>query len=360
MREEIVLPVKRHLLTIERRMNPDGTRFGYLRLDKNENTEGFPARLITIFKGEIDSAFLTTYPEMAPLYERIAKWVHCKRENIYISAGSDAAIKSVFEVFVKPGDRVTLISPTYAMFYVYAKIFQARLKEIRYKMDLTISPEEIVREIKHHRPRLVCIANPNSPTGTIISQKAILKIVAAARRHKTIVLLDEAYYPFYPVSSISLIRQYPNIIITRSFSKAFGLASVRAGFACAHKDMISYLHKVRPMYETNSFAARFAELVLDNYGIVKAYLKTVRQAKAFLEKGLNELGISYSKSFANFMLIDVGSFKNSIAIKNALARRKILIQGGFLDKLLRNYIRVTIGTVEQMKAFLSAFKESYL
>ena len=351
-----MIPVKKHLRDL-RRVRNTMTRSGYLRLDKNENVIGFEEEFVEKLRQEITSEFLTTYPEVGPLYQKLARWIGCNEENIYITAGSDAAIKSVFEVFVEPGDTVALLSPTYAMFYVYAQMFQACLIEIRFNKGLFISVEDILKIIHEQKPKLICIANPNSPTGTILAQEDLWEIIDVASKQNTIVLLDEAYYLYYPVISIDRIYDHPNLVVTRSFSKAMGLASARLGFVVAHSDTAKYLQAVRPMYETNAFAVRFAELVLDNMHLVEKNLEAVRKGKEYLEKELEGLGIPYFKSYANFVLIDVGSIEKSVELGNALHQKKILIGSGFKDELLQNCIRVTIGNVEQMKFFLERFGE---
>ena len=352
-----MIPVKEHLKDLQRIQNPVA-RAGYLRLDKNENIVGFEKELIDILRKEITSDFLTTYPEVNPLYQKIARWIECNQENIYITAGSDAAIKSVFEVFVEPGDAVALISPTYAMFYVYTEMFQGRLIEIRYKKGLSLSTEDILKVIYKHKPKLICIANPNSPTGTILSKEDLKNIVAVAAGQNTIVLLDEAYHLFYPLSSIDLIYNHPNLVVTRTFSKAMGLASARLGFAAGHPDIIRYLQKVRPIYETNAFAIRFAELILDFPDLIKKNVQEIMSGKKYLEDELDKLGTPYYKSYTNFILIDVGSFERSVQLGNALYQKKILIKSGFTDEVLRNCIRVTVGSVKQMEFFMDKFKEA--
>jgi len=351
------LPVKKHLKHLTRIKNSSSSRAGFLRLDKNENTVGFPKEFIELLRRQIDSDFLTTYPELETLYKKVAIWVGCTPANLYISAGSDAAIKAVFEAFVSKGDGVALLNPTYAMFNVYTEIFQGRLIKMDYDENLSLSGEKIVCIISEHKPKLVCIANPNSPTGTVLSQKAITKILDTALQHGSIVLLDEAYYLFYPVTSVGLIERYPNLIVTRTFSKAFGLASARLGYACGHKNVIQDLHSVRPMYETNSFAAKFAEITLDNYHLVEEYAKGVRRAKKYLEAQLDALKIPYFKSFANFVLINVGSNRKTLSGSQALYKRRILVKAGFKDGVLKNCIRVTLGNIEQMKYFMKEFKE---
>lgn len=347
-----MLPIKKHIRDVERTRNNAYSRLGYLRLDKNENTIGFPQKFIDILKEQINSELLTAYPDVEPFYRRLAQWVGCGRENIYITAGSDAAIKAVFEVFIESNDKIVVLSPSYAMFYVYARIFQANLIEIQYREGLAISATDIIKTIENSKPKLLCIANPNSPTGTVLSQKDIYDIILAASKQNCMILLDEAYYLFYPHTAIKLIEDFPCLIIARTFSKALGLASARLGFACAHKDTIAYLKKVRPMYETNAFAINFAELILDNYNLVEGYLEEINKAKEYLQGQLDVQGIPYFKSYTNFILLDFSSAQKSLQIAQSLYRKKILVKAGFKDKVLKNCIRVTIGSIGQMKYFL--------
>ena len=333
-------------------------RAEYLRLDKNENVIGFEGEFVETLRQEITSDFLTTYPEVSSLYQKIARWVGCAQENVYITAGSDATIKSVFEVFVEPGDTVALVSPTYAMFYVYTEMFQGCLVEIRYKTGLSLSIEDILKVIHEHRPKLICIANPNSPTGTVLPHEGLENVVDVAARQNSVILLDEAYYLFYPVSSIHLIHDYPNLVVARTFSKAMGLASARLGFAAGHADIIKHLQKIRPMYETNAFAIRFAELILDSPGLIEKNVQEAMKGKKYLEDELDKLGIPHFKSYTNFILIDVGSFERSVKLGNALYQKKILIRSGFKDDVLKNCIRVTIGSIKQMDFFVEKFKEA--
>jgi len=358
-KNKAVLPVKEHLKSLERIQNPAQMRIKFLRLDKNESILGFPAEFVDILRREIAPDFVNTYPEIDSLYEKIAGWVGCRRGNIYIAAGSDAAIKSTFEVFVEPGDKVALLSPTYAMFYVYTNMFQGQLVKIRYKEGLSLSTEDVLRVMDAHILKLICIANPNSPTGTILPQKGLRNIIESAVKRKIIILIDEAYYLFYPETVINLINDHPGLIVTRTFSKAMGLASARLGFAAAHPETIRYLQKVRPMYETNAFAVKLGELILDNLYIVEKNLEELRKGREYLEKGLDKMGIPHFKSYTNFLLIDMGSFERGAQIVNDLYRRNILIKGGFQDSELKKCIRVTIGSVEQMKFFMENFEEVY-
>ncbi|MBU0684148.1 MAG: histidinol-phosphate aminotransferase family protein, partial [Candidatus Omnitrophica bacterium] len=289
------LPIKEHLKKVERFKNSAEKRLDYTRLDKNEGIAVFTEKFMDILKKEITPDFLTAYPEIYSLQEKIAKSLKCGNDNIYVTAGSDAGIKAVFEVFVEKGDVVVLLEPTYAMFYVYAGIFEAKLEKVTYDKDLSLSADSVIKKISDFKPKLVCIANPNSPTGTILPPDDIKKIALSACENKSILLIDEAYYPFYPITALELIKEFSNVIITRTFSKAMALASARLGYVVGADKIIEALRKVRPMYETNAFAAKFAEIIMNNPEVLKKNLKEVKMAKKYVESELDEMGISYFK-----------------------------------------------------------------
>ncbi|MFH1395326.1 MAG: histidinol-phosphate transaminase [Candidatus Omnitrophota bacterium] len=354
---EMDLPIKEHLKKVIRFKNSAEKRLKYLRLDKNEAAPLFSKEFVNALREEITPDFLTAYPEVAGLQEKIAESLKCNSDNIYVTAGSDAGIKSAFEVFVEKGDRVVLLDPTYAMFYVYADIFEAELQKVSYTCDLSLSAESVIATIKEFKPKLVCIANPNSPTGTVLPSEGIKKIAQCSFENKSVLLIDEAYYPFYPVTALGLIKEFPNIIVTRTFSKAMALASARLGYVAGGDEIIEALHKVRPMYETNAFAVKFAELILDNPEVLEKNLQEVKAAKKYVETELTEMGVSYFESHANFMLLDVGSYEKSVEIGKAMKERKILIKAGFTDENLKNCIRISVGTCDDMRRFIDNFKQ---
>lgn len=354
------LPVRKQLKDLYRTLNPKEERLKYLRLDKNENLVPLPADFLRKLRLELTGEFISAYPETGRLYDQIAKYAGCKPENVYLSQGSDGAIKSIFEAFVEPGDAVVMVSPTYAMFYVYVKMFEAKLQEVFYEPDLSLSVEKIKDMILNVRPKLVCIANPNSPTGTVIKPQELEEIIQLTEKINGIILIDEAYYHFYNHTCATLIGRYPNLVVTRTCSKAVGLASARLGFALAGKDLITCLHKTRPMYETNAFAVKAAELILKRPDIIRRNVREALKGKNYLEKELRKLGLDYFKSYANFILIDVGSPERAEKIAAFLHEKKITSKAGFKEDPLRRCLRINIGMVKHMKVFLDVFKTALL
>lgn len=352
-----MIPVKEYLKKVVRIKNPSKSRVGHLRLDKNENPVEFPPEFVQMVKDSITSEFLSMYPEIDPLYDRIAKWLECRNENLFIAAGSDGAIKTVFESFVNPGDSVMVLDPTYAMYYVYCNLFQANLVPIRYEANLDFDLSKALEQIKATKPKLVCVANPNSPTGTMIPMSDIEKMIALCRDLNSIFLLDEAYFVYWPESGVPLINKYNNLVVTRSFSKALGLAAARLGVAIGHVDVIGPLHSWRPMYEVNGMAVAAGILALDHFHLLEARVKKALAGKAFLEAELTKRNIPFHKSYANFLHIRVGSTEKSLELVKKLAEKKILVMGGFKQDILKDSLRVSIGDTAQMTEFLNAFLE---
>lgn len=342
---------KKSISSLHRVPNETVDRLEYLRLDKNENIVGFSDEVLDDFRKLITSDFITAYPDSYPLYQKLAGSLGVSPKQLYLASGSDGAIKSVFEVYVDIGDEVLLISPTYAMFFVYAKMFQARLVEVFYDEQLHLSAEQILAKLSPVT-RLICIANPNSPTGTVLSQQEIQRVIETARANGTLVLIDEAYYQYHGESAIGLLDRYDNLILTRTFSKAMGLASARLGFVVSAEGVIADLFQSRPLYEVNAFAVRLGLYLLDHPQLVFDHVEQIIKAKAFLEQALCEIGLMVRESHANFVLIHVGGRERAAKIVEWMRRERILIKGGFREPCLQPFVRITLGSVSQMECFV--------
>ena len=351
------VPPKKNLLKLNRIFNENLNRDEFLRLDKNENLKGFSKEVIEDILKMVTSDFLTAYPDASPLYKKLAQCLEISQEQIYLSAGSDAGIKAVFEVYVESEDEVVVIHPTYAMYYVYSKMFNARLIEVSFDKNLSLPVERITEKISS-TTKLICIANPNSPTGTVFSVKDLEKIIEIASENGALVLVDEAYYQFWGSSAIDLVSDHDNLIVVRTFSKALGLASARLGYLVSTPETVSHLFRVRPMYEVNSFAISLGLYMLEHPDIAKEYVNKIEQSRKWLKEELSKDGIDIAPGFANFVLINVGDSKRASQITEILLNEKIVIKGGFRETCLKPYTRVGLGTLDQMRYFLKKFREA--
>lgn len=345
---------KSHLKGIVRSQAESYNRSDFLRLDKNEDVTGLPEDFITRVLSLVTADMISSYPNLDELYTKLSEYLSIEKEQVLITAGSDAAIKNVFEVYIEPGDIIVLPDPTYAMYEVYANLFQAQIKRIPYDSQLKIDIDELINATEY--AKIIAIANPNSPTGTILEINDIIRILDAAKDKGVIVLIDEAYYPYYPVSVIGLINKYSNLIVTRTFSKAFSLASLRLGYAVANPDIIKNMNIFRPIYETNSFAILFGSALLENDQIIQKKVQSVIDGRQYLVHELNKIGLKTYQSHTNFIHIHVGE-DNTQLLTDFLFKNGILVKTGFSHETLRQCVRVTIGPIETMDIFLRVLND---
>ena len=346
---------KKHLAGIHRTIPERFDRTQYIRLDKNEDVTGIPEEIFRIWAEQVHPGQLAAYPQLFRLYEKLGEYLSLPEDHILITAGSDAAIKNVFEVFVSPGETVIIPDPTYAMYEVYSGLFEASPVKIPYRGDLTFPVNAMIEAIDGCT-RLVVLANPNSPTGTIVERTDILGILKKALKHDCIVLIDEAYYPFYPKTVVDLVRKYHNLIVTRTFSKAFGLAALRLGFAVAQPTLIANLTKFRPIYEPNGIAADIGCIVLDHKNVIEEKVREIVQGRDYLINETRRLGFRPYASHTNFVNIDVGK-KHVGHLVTFFEKKGILIKAGANHPALLQCIRITAGPVDMMKRVVMYLKE---
>ena len=339
-----------HFKKIDKIFRVRGTQSRYkkIRLDKNERLTDFESYFINKIKKKINSDYLTTYPEVEPLYEIFSKKFHLSKEMFVLTAGSDMAIRNCFELLVRSGDKIITLFPTYGMVDVYAKLFEANQIKIHFNKKLKLDINKLIKEI-NYKTKLIIIANPNSPTGTIIENKQIINILKKAKKFNCYVLIDEAYYGFYNTTFVSYLKKFPNLIISRTFSKAHGLAGCRVGLIIANKTVAKRLYKFRPMYEINSISVLIIKEIMKNKNILKRYIQETKKGKKFLIKNLNKFGFSYYNSYANFLLVDFRTKNLKTKVSNYLKNKNILLAGEPDIPGCKNFLRFTLGPVKYMK-----------
>lgn len=343
-----VIRPKEHLVNLFRSSGVNDTRIGHFRMDKNEFLPCWPEAWFLDFIASIRPMHISIHPETGPLYAKIAAQIGIPEECLVVTAGSDAAIRSAFEVFVDPDDEVIILNPTFAMYSIYASIYLARLIEVDYDAELALSIDKIKSAITG-RTKLVCIANPNSPTGTVIKQEELADLVSHASQCGAAVLVDEAYFPFHKESLIHEVPGRDNLIVTRTFSKAAGMAGLRAGFLAANTDLAKALFAVKPMYEITTLTCLAAEYVLDNYSRVDEYADSVRDGRTWFAGHLRAAGFDVFEGNANFLNVDFGARKQYIVA--ALHEAGVLFKDHFSHPSLARYSRFTVGPRKYMQEF---------
>ena len=321
------------------------SRFDALRLDKNERTTKFDASFFDEFISKLCHEHLTAYPETEPLYDRLAGYLGVYRDQVVVTAGSDAGIKNCFELTVEAGSEVISLYPTFAMVDIHAKLYGARQIKIGYNSNLTLEVEHLLKSI-NQKSALIIIANPNSPTGTLISEDDMRLIISKAQQNGTVILVDEAYFGFCKYTVLPLVAEYDNLVVARTFSKSFGLAGCRVGYLVAQQKLAQRLYRFRPMYEVNSFGVLAAMTILEHQDLVDAYLIDTEKGRVYIKQSLGALGLKYIDTKTNFIHVDFGSRRNEI--EKLLVSQKILVRGGPGVRGYENYLRISLGPVESM------------
>jgi|TARA_B100000315_G_scaffold161538_1_gene150027 histidinol-phosphate aminotransferase len=346
---------KRWLDKVVRQRNDSFSRYDYLRLDKNEWVPQLPENLFEIIKQSMRHENFTAYPEVSPLYQKISEHLMCNENKIVVTAGSDAAIKNCFELFVHRGDKVITLEPTFAMIGVYCQLFDTCRICIDYNSHLQLNVEKLEQSIDE-TVSLIIIANPNSPTGNVIQKKKIIRIIEKSAEYDVPVLIDEAYYGFYPHTFVDHIDTYPNLIISRTFSKAMGLAGCRVGFLVASASMARQLYKFRPMYEANSLGILVACKVLEHPDWIKTYCDEINDSKQQISSVARKLTICHTTTETNFLHFDFGSNKKR-AEKN-LRNQKVLASGGVGVPGYEQFLRITLGPFNMMQPVIDELHAS--
>jgi len=329
------------------RPEPDDTsRIDKYRFNSNERTTLFDDKEFSRIISELSPYDLVAYGELEPFYLKIVNWLNLNRENILLTAGSDAGIKAIYETYVSEGDEVIVTLPNYAMFSAYADMFGANQVKVFYNEELLLDNSKLLNMI-NPQTRLVIISNPGH-TGTIVSRDNLLEIIIKAEKCNSLVLVDEAYYHFYPETIIDVIDDFENLIVSRTFSKAFGLPSIRIGLLIGNKNRINDLYKVKLVHEITGVAAKIGIFFLDNLNIVTKYVSDVNKGKEILYTRLKEIGFIVFESKANFIFFKPPKNIDPINIINFLEKQKILINGPFIKYPFDNHLRITVGDKSQM------------
>lgn len=344
--------LKPHLKELYRTPLIENTRYGSLRLDMNESASGLPESFVQKVLSEIDADFLATYPEYLRLQRKIAKYNHLLPENICLANGSDAGIKYLFDAYINPGDKVLLTDPTFAMYPVYCKMFNAVSVSVKYKSDFQFPYAEFIETISS-KIKMAAVVNPNNPTGSVIESNKLLEIIKKANKYDVLLVVDEAYFYFCPDTVISKVRDFRNLVVLRTFSKLCGMASLRLGYIAASSEIIENIRKVKPTYDINALAALFAEKLLDNPKIIDGLIRQTNEGKQYLAKKLSTENIEYKEGRANFILIKCNRRVDEIMAK--LTQKNILVSGKFKTPFLTDYIRVTVGNKKCMERFWKHF-----
>jgi histidinol-phosphate aminotransferase len=314
-----------------------------LRLDFNENTLACSPKVLEML-GRISAGALTRYPEREPVEAIVAAHLGLAAQQVALTNGVDEAIHVLFETFLEAGNELLLPVPTYTMYEVYASATDARVVPVQAADDLQFPFERLLSGITP-RTKMIAIANPNSPSGSVATRVQLVEI--ARRAPHALVLVDEAYFHFHGETVVDLIGTIPNLMVARTFSKAYGLAGLRLGLLAGPIDSMRWVRRVLSPYSVNSLALACLPPALEDTAYLDWYVSEVLAARTEFEAALDAAGVRRWPSRANFILAEIGP--QHAEFVRLMHEAGVLVRDRSSDPGCNGRVRITIGTREQMR-----------
>ena len=337
-------------------------RRDFLRLDFNENTVG-PSPLVIEALKNIPPNHISIYPEYKGLQEAVANNLNHHREShkigpsqIGLFNGVDAAIHAIFHAYGDSGDSLLTTTPTFGYYNPCATMQGMKINAIPYEnKDFTFPYDKIYKILLEKKTKLLIICNPNNPTGTRLNARKIIELANISPQ--TLVVVDELYEAFTGDSVLPYInfQDIPNLVILRSLSKTAGLAGLRIGFAIGSHEVVNRINRVTGPYDVNSFAVTAAFAALKDQLYIDNYVEEVLKAKEWIKEKLRINQIKHHIDGGNYFL--VWPKQSSHEVEKQLKSKGILVRNMEGKALIDGSIRVSIGTLSQMKQFFNAFLE---
>ncbi|MBF0277181.1 MAG: histidinol-phosphate aminotransferase family protein [SAR324 cluster bacterium] len=322
----------------------------FLLMDFNESPLPPPAHVIEALVKYIQDNRLQTYPAYGDFLALLGDYVAIDPGHLMLTNGSDQGIDISLRALLNEGDEMLMAQPGFAMFFQIAGTLGARIVSPQYRSDMSFPFEEIMEAV-NPRTRLVVVINPNNPTGTSASLDQIRILLESFP--ETAILVDEAYFEFTQHTCLSLLSEHQNLIIVRTFSKAFAIPSLRLGYVIAHPSFIGQLYKIRGPYDVNMVSLVAARAQLEQPAKWQTMIQEImEEAKPMLEQFFKEQGIRFYPGEANFMLVEPDNVKEVIEF---LKNRKILVRP--MRAPIAQTFRVSLGMTEQTQCFIDAYSD---
>jgi histidinol-phosphate aminotransferase len=323
-----------------------------IKLASNENPLGPSPKALAAMQSALASANL--YPDGGGFYlrEALAARLGVGRDQVILGAGSNEIIEFLGHAFLDRGDDVITSEHAFVVYKLVTAVFGARAIEVP-SPDFRHDLDGIVAAITP-RTRLIFIANPNNPTGTLASQDELDRFMERVPPH-IVVVFDEAYYEYLdnPPDTLRFIRAGRNVVTLRTFSKIQGLASLRVGYGIARPELIQVLHKTRQPFNVSGLAQAAALAGLEDDQHRRETKRITDEGRDYLQKEFGEMGLRFVPGVANFVLVNVG---NGARIFRALLERRIIVRA-LKGYNLAAWVRISVGTMEQNRRCIAAWKE---
>ncbi len=319
---------------------------GKYKLDANENSYEIPVFIKKKILRKILNIPLNRYPdpETKELKRILSKKLKVNKDMIFLGNGSDEIIFYLSQTFLEKGDTVIIPVPTFEMYKIISKINDAKVIEIPLTKNFDLDDKNIIKYAKITKAKFIFIAYPNNPTGNCFSKDKIINIL---KNTDAIVIIDEAYFEFSGKTFIKYLKKFKNLIILRTFSKAFSIAALRVGYMIANKEIVKVVNKVKLPYNVNSVSQLFAKEVLLNERYLKHNIqKIIFEREKLFEKISKKFFVV--KSDSNFLFLKILDNKKA---KKIFKKNKISIRF-FQSGYAKDFIRITVGKNKENKLVL--------
>ena len=349
---KVHLPVRKAILNRRTYEAPAEGRSGKVRLDFNENTAGCSSAVRRAL-AKLTAKQIAMYPEYQARTKRLARYFRVRPQELLLTNGGDDALRVFFDTFVEPGSSILICEPTFPMYRYYAEIAGAKITALRYGNEMEFPLEDVLAGLRK-KPRVLFIANPNNPTGTLIREKKLKPILQAATH--TAVVMDEAYAEFSDFTAVPWIGKYPQLYVTRTFSKVTGLAALRLGAVIACEESLALVRRAMPPFPVNLAALVAAEAAAGDPAARRGYVNQVKRLRAWLAAELRKLGVKTFPTAGNFLLANFGP--QGPALFRTLEKQGFLLRDRSKD-MGAGFVRITIGTSSEMQQLLRMIRKEW-
>lgn len=321
-----------------------------LRLDFNENTLAPSPRVFAKLQ-QLTAEGLTVYPEREPVERIVAQHLGVESNQVILTNGVDEAIHLMACAFLDEGDEAVICTPTFFMYDVSVGMMTSGLVKVQTDDSLEFPFERFLAAITP-QTKLIIIASPNNPTGATVSREHLLAIAAAAPQ--AVLMVDEAYFHFFGDTVLPDIANVPNLVVARTFSKAYGLASLRVGALFANPRLIGFLRKVSSPYNVNGVALAVLPEALADKEYLNWYITQIHQGRGRVFAALRELNVRVWPSAANFVLMDIGPRHKELCTR--MRERGVLLRDRSADPGCDGYVRITVGVEDHVTRGIEALR----
>jgi histidinol-phosphate aminotransferase len=328
-----------------------------IKLNQNENPYDFPADLKEETFRRYRERPWSRYPDFVPdlLRQRLAEFAGWHKEGVLVGNGSNELLQATLLVLVKERLPVVIPSPTFTVYSLISRILGARVVNVPLHSDMSYDVDELIARSEEAGAALLIVGTPNNPTGTLLEEHALKRILDSFSGH---VLLDEAYFEFCGKTGLRFLQTHPRLIITRTFSKAMGMAGLRLGYLMAHPELAAQISKAKLPYNVNQFSLTAAEVALDHAERFRPAIAAILEERERLGRELRSIPgvrVVYPTA-ANFFLFEVAAPPR--AVFDDLYGQGVLVRDVSSYPMLSSCLRVSVGTREENDRFLAALRTS--